>query len=182
MNDKSKSIKDEVLRRYAAGESIMALGREFGKDPSSFYRWIHAAGIHVHNKVVRKRFTESHKQAAAIEYLNGAEVSAVMKKYDCSLGTLQKWTKAYRDANSGLYVYQNAEEKRYNDVTKRKNTDNNKGLSAKDAEIQRLQYELKKATERADYAELKLRSREILIEIAREEFGIDLLKKDGAKQ
>ena len=55
-------------------------------------------------------------------------------------------------------------------------------MDAKDQALENLRAENERLRREAEYQKLKVAGYERLLEIVREEDGIDLLKKDGAKQ
>ena len=105
--------------------------------------------------------------------------SQVMEDYFSSNGTIQscatKWGIPWTSLNNWLKTCKNAEKS----VTLRPKSNN---MDAKDQALENLRVENERLRREVEYHKLKVSGYERLLEIIKEEDGIDLLKKDGVKQ
>lgn len=117
-------------------------------------------------------FTETFKLSVLREYYSsGASQKAISRKYSLNQGCLYRWLKEYPIESEQLSLSSSTKEAFE--------------MSKKQPELTETEKLQKRITELCRSLELeKMRSRafEKMIEIAEEEEGISILKKDGAKR
>lgn len=129
----------------------------------------------VSKKISRKVYTEDFKLSVIKDYyLNTHSLRSIVRKYDLSCNsTILSWLKKYPISDSSLSLSDEV----INRFMKKKQDDSRELTKEENlsAEVERL----KKAL---FYSELRNEALTEVIKIGKEEFGIDLLKKAGAKQ
>jgi transposase-like protein len=102
-----------------------------------------------------KRIRESEKAAIAYEYLSGElPIREVAEKYGINYSRLHKWVKKYREER----------------------------LPKAKTKLVELPVDVKKLQDELHKAQLHNKLLEAMIDISKEQYGIDLRKKPGAKQ
>lgn len=129
----------------------------------------------VSKKISRKVYTADFKLSVIKDYyLNNHSLRSIVRKYDLSCNsTILSWLKKYPISDSSLSLSDEV----INRFMKKKQDDSRELTKEENlsAEVERL----KKAL---FYSELRNEALTEVIKIGKEEFGIDLLKKAGAKQ
>lgn len=125
----------------------------------------------------RREFTKDFKLKLLQElYEEGLSEHFMEKKYNLSHGSFFRWKKDFALDIKSLSLSEKALERT---MTKQKTHPNdNESLT----EAERLKIENERLRMALEYAELRNEAYLDLINIGKDEFGIDLLKKDGAKQ
>lgn len=113
-------------------------------------------------------------------YEHGLSKSLVCKKYDIlSKTTLERWLKEYSLEDKSLSLSDKTIQ-RFSEM-RRKKTLEKSALSNKSKE-ELLEEENARLRQALAYSELRNEGLQEILKIGREEYGIDLLKKAGAKQ
>lgn len=115
----------------------------------------------------RSTHSASFKQSVLEDYF-----TSEMTQHACA----RKWNIPFKTLNHWLRLCKVPQES----VSLQENTP--KTMDAKDRVIENLRLQLERAQREAEYNRLRATAYERLIEIVKIEDGIDLLKKDGAKQ
>ena len=117
-------------------------------------------------KQTRKHYSESFKHQVLDDYFqSGMNQVQCASKWHIKRPTLTKWLGDCTSVQKPL-----------------PSPPNQKHMDAKDQALENLRLENERLRREAEYQKLKVAGYERLLEIVREEDGIDLLKKDGAKQ
>lgn len=118
-------------------------------------------------KHTRKHYSEEFKRQVLDDYFqSGMSQSVCVSKWDLSPNTFNTWLCSCRN--------------KHEHVSLRPNFPNS--MDATQQAVDNLRIENERLRREVEYQKLKTAGYERLIEIVRLEDGIDLLKKDGAKQ
>ena len=117
-------------------------------------------------KKTRTIYSQSFKQQVLDDYFQSG-----MTQTEC----FTKWNIPQRTFNSWVCSCKSSEQS----VSLRSNSIH---MDAKDQTLENLRVENERLRREVEYHKLKVAGYERLLEIVRQEDGIDLLKKDGAKQ
>jgi len=142
------------------------------------------------NTEEKKRKCRQHswylRRQIVIEYLQGEKsLIALSEAYGVPNQTISRWVIVYRKelaerTNSNLAVM-TAEEQKHYDVLVEQNMRLKKQL-----ELLQHTPELKKENEvlkrELEFSRMKAKAMEVIIDLAKEEYGLDLLKNSGARQ
>ena len=119
-------------------------------------------------KQTRNHYSDEFKQQVLDDYFqSGMTAYACAKKWNILRSTFTKWVIECRSQE--------------NSVTLRHQKSHN-SMDAKDQALENLRIENERLRREVEYQKLKVAGYERLLEIVKLEDGIDLLKKDGAKQ
>ena len=117
-------------------------------------------------KQTKNHYSQSFKQQVLDDYfLSGLSQAECAKKWKISLPTFYEWTRICKTEKKSVSLY-----------SKKIHMD------AKDQALENLRVENERLRREVEYQKLKVSGYERLLEIVKQEDGIDLLKKDGAKQ
>jgi len=120
-------------------------------------------------KKATKRYEESFKRQVVLDILSGSvSKEEARKRYDIGgNSTILDWMRSY----SGQQMREPGEDP----IPILKNMDKNMDKTELEAKIRELEAKL-------EYSELKGRAYQIMVEIAKDKYNLDLEKKHGAKQ
>ena len=114
----------------------------------------------------RIRYSRSFKQQVLDDYFqSGVSQLECAKKWKIPSTTFYTWTAACKNVEKNVSLCSNSIH-----------------MDAKDQALENLRVENERLRREVEYQKLKTAGYERLLEIIKEEDGIDLLKKDGAKQ
>ena len=114
----------------------------------------------------RHSYSASFKQQVLDDYfLSGMSQSACSQKWQIPLCTFGLWLKTCTNREKVVPLHSNSIH-----------------MDAKDQAIENLRVENERLRREVEYNKLRVAGYERLLEIIKQEDGIDLLKKDGAKQ
>ena len=117
-------------------------------------------------KQTRNYYSESFKRQVLDDYFqSGMSQHDFAKKYQIHVNTLNTWINACKNGSKSVSLRSNSIH-----------------MDAKDQALENLRIENEKLRREVEYHKLRVAGYERLLEIIKEEDGIDLLKKDGAKQ
>ena len=117
-------------------------------------------------KQTRNHYSQSFKQQVMDDYFqSGMSQAECALKWKIKRPTLTKWVFACKSPKKFVSLRQNSIH-----------------MDAKDQAIANLRVENERLRREAEYHKLRAAGYERLLEIVKQEDGIDLLKKDGAKQ
>jgi len=117
-------------------------------------------------KQTRNHYSQSFKQQVLDDYFqSGLSQHEFSKERHIHANTLNTWINACKSADNPVSL-------RSNSIL----------MNPTDKSLENLRVENEKLRREVEYQKLKVAGYERLIEIVRQEDGIDLLKKDGAKQ
>ena len=111
-------------------------------------------------------------------YQSRQSEKSICRKYQLSQGTVLRWEKAYVLEEKELPLSSELLSK-LGQMRKRKATETAKASRTREEELEDEIIRLRKALE---YSELRNEALNEVLKIGREQFGVDLLKKAGAKQ
>jgi transposase-like protein len=130
-------------------------------------------GIH------HRRFSVEFKLSVLSDYYQSRQSEkSICRKYQLSQGTVLRWEKAYVLEEKELPLSSELLRK-LGQMRKRKATETAKASRTREEELEDEIIRLRKALE---YSELRNEALNEVLKIGREQFGVDLLKKAGAKQ
>ena len=113
-----------------------------------------------------KHYSQSFKQQVLDDYFqSGMSQAGCCRKWNIPLTTLSSWLRTCTSQEKSVSLQSNSIH-----------------MDAKDQAIENLRVENERLRREAEYHKLRVAGYERLLEIIKEEDGIDLLKKDGAKQ
>ena len=113
-----------------------------------------------------KHYSQSFKQQVLDDYFqSGMSQAGCCRKWDIPITTLSSWLSSCKNQEKSVSLQSNAIH-----------------MDAKDQALADLRAENERLRREAEYHKLRVAGYERLLEIIKEEDGIDLLKKDGAKQ
>ena len=113
-----------------------------------------------------KHYSQSFKQQVLDDYFqSNADQRECARKWKIPQSTLFTWLCACKNAKKSVSLRSNSIH-----------------MDAKDQALENLRLENEKLRREVEYQKLKVAGYERLLEIVKHEDGIDLLKKDGAKQ
>jgi transposase len=130
-------------------------------------------------KIKRKNYDENFKLGVVEDYYSsGASIRSITRKYGLSCCSLfRSWLKRYSIAEKSLSLPKESEsELMAKEKEKRLNS-----LSCKESK-ETLEEEVVRLRKALAYSKLRYEALNEVIKISKEEYGIDLLKKAGAKQ
>lgn len=114
----------------------------------------------------RNHYPQSFKDRVLDDYFqSGASLSACAGKWQIPVATLQIWLASCTSREKAVSLRPKSNR-----------------MDAKDQALENLRIENEKLRRALEYQKLKVAGYERLLEIVRQEDGIDLLKKGGAKQ
>ena len=117
-------------------------------------------------KKTRTNYSQSFKQQVLDVYFqSGMNQNECARKWGILSNTLNKWAISCRNSEQSVSLRSNSIH-----------------MDAKDQALENLRVENERLRREVEYQKLKVAGYERLIEIVRQEDGIDLLKKDGVKQ
>ena len=117
-------------------------------------------------KQVKIRHSESFKQQVLDDYFqSGMNQKECARKWQIKRTTLSHWIPSCTNQKKVVSLHLNS-----------------KHMDAKDQAITDLRLENERLRKEVEYQKLRVAGYERLLEIVKQEDGIDLLKKDGAKQ
>lgn len=113
-----------------------------------------------------KHYSQSFKQQVLDDFFqSNVSERECAKKWNIPQGTLNLWTRSCKNGSKSVSLRSNSIH-----------------MDAKDQALENLRLENEKLRREVEYQKLKVAGYERLLEIIKHEDGIDLLKKDGAKQ
>lgn len=126
------------------------------------------------------------KRQVAIEYVTGTKtLQELSLEYGVPHQTISRWGKSYasdlRKAKGRNFNDMTPEEQKYYEELKHQNEQLKKELASIQTD-QRLKEENEALKKDLEFAQMKTKAMEIIIDLAKEEYGIDLRKNSGAKQ
>jgi transposase-like protein len=126
------------------------------------------------------------KRQVAIEYLQGDRtLQDLAQAYDIPHQSISRWSSSYagelEKRKRRKFGDMTEEELKHYEVLKQQNELLKKELESIQSD-QRLKEENEALKKELEYARMKTRAMEIVIDLAKEEYGIDLTKNSGAKQ
>ena len=114
----------------------------------------------------KQPYSDSFKNQVMEDYFSGElSLQACARKWEIPAQSLNNWVKICRNAKNSVSL-----------------RDKTKKMDAKDQVIEELRAENERLRRESEWQRLRVAGYERLLEIIKEEDGIDLLKKDGAKQ
>ena len=117
-------------------------------------------------KRTRSRYSQSFKQQVLDDYfMSGVNQESCALKWKIPQTTLCTWLSACTSQKKAVTLHSNSIH-----------------MDAKDQALENLRVENERLRREAEYHKLRAAGYERLLEIVKQEDGIDLLKKDGAKQ
>ena len=117
-------------------------------------------------KRTRINYSQAFKQQVLDDYFqSGMSQNASARKWKIPPTTISSWLKTCKNAKKSVSLRSNSIH-----------------MDAKDQAIANLRLENERLRREAEYQKLRVAGYERLLEIVKQEDGIDLLKKDGAKQ
>ena len=149
-----------MLDQIELGVPRRDLMEQYGVSELSLIRWMKKFG---RQPIGPKRYTTELKRSVVRAVQDGMSAYRAGNTFDISCGTVSRWVREYKGENTEL------SSPKPDDMAK------NKPVDPKEAEI----LALKKALE---YANLKIRALDTMIDIAEEQLKIDIRKKSGAKR
>lgn len=156
-----ESYKKEVVGEIEReGNAVSLVCERHGLNPKAVQAWLNKYGSSKYFENKRKRRSPAERNKIVREVLSGrSTVSDVQLKYNIeSRDTVTKWLREYKKAQQEL-----------SDLPA---TDD---VPQKDLQLSEMQKEL-------EMARLKIRSLEVMVDIASDQFKVDIRKKFGAKQ
>lgn len=113
-----------------------------------------------------KHYSQSFKQQVLDDFFqSNVSERECARKWNIPQGTLNLWTRSCKNGSKSGSLRSNSIH-----------------MDAKDQALENLRLENEKLRREVEYQKLKVAGYERLLEIIKHEDGIDLLKKDGAKQ
>ena len=117
-------------------------------------------------KNTRTNYSQSFKQQVLDDYFqSGMSQAGCCQKWNIPLTTLSSWLSSCKNGSKSVSLRSNSIH-----------------MDAKDQALENLRVENEKLRREVEYQKLKVAGYERLLEIVKHEDGIDLLKKDGARQ
>lgn len=117
-------------------------------------------------KQTRNHYSQSFKQQVMDDYFqSGMSQAECARKWKIKRVTLSKWFLSCKNEEKSVSLYSKSIH-----------------MDAKDQALENLRVENERLRREAEYHKLRAAGYERLLEIVKQEDGIDLLKKDGAKQ
>lgn len=111
-------------------------------------------------------YSQSFKQQVLDDYFqSGMSQAGCCRKWNIPLTTLSSWLRTCTSQEKRVSLHSNSIH-----------------MDAKDQALENLRVENERLRREAEYHKLRVAGYERLLEIVKQEDGIDLLKKDGAKQ
>ena len=111
-------------------------------------------------------YSDSFKNQVMENYFSGElSLQACARKWEIPAQSLNNWGKVCKNAQKSVSLHPKL-----------------KGMDAKDQVIEDLRAENERLRRESEWQRLRVAGYERLLEIIKQEDGIDLLKKDGAKQ
>ena len=120
-------------------------------------------------KKTRTNYSQSFKQQVLDDYFQSG-----MTQVDCA----KKWGLRQETFSHWVNICKNGEQS----VSLRSLTQTSVHMDVKDQVLENLRLENERLRREVEYQKIKVAGYERLLEIVRQEDGIDLLKKDGVKQ
>ena len=112
------------------------------------------------------RYSQSFKQQVLDDYFqSGMSQSACARKWKIPQTTISSWLRTCMNRKKSVSLCSNSIH-----------------MDAKDQALENLRVENERLRREVEYQKLRVAGYERLLEIVKQEDGIDLLKKDGAKQ
>ncbi|MGY4386698.1 transposase [Pedobacter sp. UYP24] len=152
-----KSIVAEIERE---GNAIKMVCERHGLDVNTASRWVQSYASSTYFEQKKKRRSVSEKNKIVREIISGrSTIGEVQLKYnlDCR-DTITKWVREYKKA-----------EQEVSDLA------SDATIPEKDLQLSEMQKEL-------EMARLKIRALEVMVDIASDQFKVNIRKKFGAKQ
>ncbi len=129
-------------------------------------------------KVFIRSYEVSFKfQVLSEYYSSGESIGFISNKFSISKATLFRWNKDFETSSKSLSLSEELLNK-LSEMRNKRQEDESKILESKEA----LQAEIVRLRKALAYSELRNDALQEVLKIGREEYGIDLLKKAGAKQ
>lgn len=129
-----------------------------------------------------RHFDSQFKLGVLVEYYaSGSSMRAISHKYALSDSSIRSWLRIY-DAESLSLSSDPSEPKRQTSMARGKESMNRRPSSAPMSEEELLREEVARLRKALAYSELRNEALNEVLKIGREQYGIDLLKKAGAKQ
>ena len=117
-------------------------------------------------KQTRKRYSQSFKQQVLDDYFSsGMSQLECARKWQIDQSMLNRWLPVCKSQKKVVFLHSKSNH-----------------MDAKDQALENLRVENERLRREVEFQKLKVSGYERLLEIIKEEDGIDLLKKDGAKQ
>lgn len=152
-----KSVVEEVERE---GGAIKMVATRHDLSSAAVALWMKSYGSEQYKSTLKKRWTDAERNKIVREIISGrATTNQVHLKYSIHLNTLFLWLRKYRKANPEL-----------SDPAVQ-----DPGNAEKDSRLIEMEKEL-------EMAKLKVRALEVMVDIASDQFKVDIRKKFGAKQ
>ncbi len=129
-------------------------------------------------KVFIRSYAVSFKfQVLSDYYSSGESIGFISNKYSISKATVFRWNNEFETSSKSLSLSDELLNKLSDMRTKRQEIES-EVLESKEA----LQAEIARLRKALEYSELRNDALQEVLKIGREEYGLDLLKKAGAKQ
>jgi len=88
----SRAERQEITRRYLAGESTVQLGRELGVKHTLLCQMLRRMGITLRGR--QKSLSEEQRQEVGVAYQAGSDLQQLAERYRCSMTTISQTLKA----------------------------------------------------------------------------------------
>lgn len=126
------------------------------------------------------------RRQVALEYLAGSlTLKDLSAKYNVPFQTISDWGRVYgkelEQRKVVIFKDMTAEEQKHYDALKQQNELLKKQLESIQSD-QQLKKENDALKEELEFAQMKAKAMEIIMDLAKEEYGIDLRKNSGARQ
>lgn len=129
-------------------------------------------------KVTIQSYDVSFKfQVLSAYYSSGESIGFISKKFSISSATLFRWNKEFESGSKSLSLSEELFNK-LSEMRNKRQEEESKILESNEA----LQAEIVRLRKALVYSELRNDALQEVLKIGRDEYGIDLLKKAGAKQ
>ena len=155
-----KRLIAHVVSLVEQGVPRKVLVEQYGMTSSTLCDWLKEHGA----SAVRKDYSLAHKRSVVRAVEAGMSIKQAAVAYQItSAGLIKKWIKAFKEENVEISVSKPM------DMAKKK-TD-----QSESAEIKTLRKEL-------EYANMKIKALDTMIDIAEDQLKVDIRKKSGARQ